>query len=421
MAYVSHAHPDIPVLSSKPTFAVMRTLQEAGAGSDKDFVTFKEYYKKPKEKLVMERDYRFIEDGPLELGDLVFHGYPVDHSLPGAAGYIIETPKGTVVYTGDLRFHGSNKKLTEDFVKAAAKAKPLVLITEGTNINEKPDMSEAQVYRHISKAMKQTKGLVVANFPKRDVDRLNSFLKAAKANGRKLAIDINQAYLLKCMFEAGCAHVSPAINPKSKDPHMRDLFTDDVVVFAKQKKEGRILRDAPLEEVVKDYFGWEREFIASNYGTPKKPAYVEQEFVRNAHQIRNNQDKYVVFVDNFAVQNLIDLQPKKGSKYIYSKTEPFDAEMEIDYDRLENWVDRYFGLDNLVHAHASGHAFGSQVINMIKMINPEVVIPIHTEHPEMFAEMLKKADRRFKMKEAYQGEVIIPELSTTYTLNQIEL
>ncbi|MBT5022726.1 hypothetical protein HON01_07890, partial [Candidatus Woesearchaeota archaeon] len=421
MGFLSHMHYDIPILCSKPTYAIMRTLQEAGAGSDKDFITFKEYYVTPSKRQVIDRQFHFIEDGPLSVGDLVFRGVPVDHSLPGAAGFIIETPKGNVGYTGDFRFHGSHKKLTRNMVKVFSKANLIALITEGTNIDETPDMSEAKVYRKILNAAKKTKGLIAANFPKRDTARLDTFLRVAKETGRKLAIDMHQAYELKCLYEAGCSDVSIAINPNAGDEFLRDLFDADIVVFAKQKKDGSVLRGEPLEKVVKDYSKWERQFIASNHGTDKKPALVKQEYVRDAHQIRNRQDKYIVFSDNFSVQNLIDFQPVEGSLYVYSKTEPFDQEMEADFDKLENWVRKFFGSDQMLHAHASGHAYGRELVNAIKEINPGIVIPTHTQHPEMFIEKLTKRDNRLKHKEPYKGKVIVPELSVTGNAHEIML
>lgn len=422
MGYVSHLHPEIHLLSSKPTYAIMKALQESGYSSDKDFVEFREYYKHPnaKDRLCVQRKFSFIEEGKFALDDLVFEGCPVDHSLPGATAYIIQTPKGNVVYTGDLRFHGMSRHLTDEFVKKAAESKPLALITEGTNVDVVPEISEQAVYKRISDAVKGAKALVVANFPGRDLERLNTFLKAAKSNGRKLAIDLKQAYLLKCMFDAGCAYVSPALNPNAKDPLLQDLFSEDIVVFAKQKEHGMIVRDYPLEEAVKDYTKWERLFIAQNVGEEKKPSYLLQKYVRHANDIRNHQEKYVVFNDNYSVQNLIDFQPAEGSVYIYSKTEPFDVEMEADYERLENWVGKFFG-GNMVTAHSSGHAYGAQLLNMVKTINPQAVIPVHTEHPEIFAERLKKADNRLRIKEPYQGTIIIPELSTTERAVPIEL
>src|SRR5438093_1555174 len=74
----------------------------------------------------------------------------VDHSAPAAYGYLVHTSEGTIAYTGDLRHHGPKKALTEDFIRAAAAEKPVVLITEGTRVT--PDdprgtLTETEVKR----------------------------------------------------------------------------------------------------------------------------------------------------------------------------------------------------------------------------------------------------------------------------------
>ncbi len=38
--------------------------------------------------------------------------------------------------------------------------------------------------------------------------------------------------------------------------------------------------------------------------------------------------------------------------------------------------------------HASGHASGEELLRMVEEIQPEVVIPVHTERPEFFADRL---------------------------------
>jgi ribonuclease J len=56
--------------------------------------------------------------------------------------------------------------------------------------------------------------------------------------------------------------------------------------------------------------------------------------------------------------------------------------MELDEDRKINWLEHFKIIEFC--SHASGHANGAEIKAMIKEINPEIVIPIHTEHPEMF-------------------------------------
>ena len=77
----------------------------------------------------------------------------------------------------------------------------------------------------------------------------------------------------------------------------------------------------------------------------------------------------------------IDIKPERGSTFIHSLSEPFNEEMLIDYQRLHNWL-KHFGM-GFVQSHASGHATGEEIREMLKEINPKVLFPIHTEHPEM--------------------------------------
>ncbi|GAG68678.1 unnamed protein product, partial [marine sediment metagenome] len=67
--------------------------------------------------------------------------------------------------------------------------------------------------------------------------------------------------------------------------------------------------------------------------------------------------------------------------------------------RLRQWID-HFGLlpagvpdaqtGKVAEAerglHSSGHASAPELLEIIETINPRVVIPIHTEAPELFAD-----------------------------------
>jgi len=54
-----------------------------------------------------------------EVGGYEIRAFPVDHSIPGALAYALETDAGWVVYTGDLRLHGELREATLKFVEEA--------------------------------------------------------------------------------------------------------------------------------------------------------------------------------------------------------------------------------------------------------------------------------------------------------------
>ena len=126
--------------------------------------------------------------------------------------------------------------------------------------------------------------------------------------------------------------------------------------------------------------------------------YLKYDNMITFEDLSKNQDKYVFFCDFFNLNELIDVKPQAGSSYIYSLSEPFNEEMQIDMNRMENWLN-HFKLP--IHkAHSSGHASGSEIKDLVKKINAKKVIPIHTEHPDIFKEFTNN------IKIVEQGEKI---------------
>jgi ribonuclease J len=70
---------------------------------------------------------------------------------------------------------------------------------EGTNIQRLSNVTEQEVFDNALSAIKGAKGLVIADFSAKDVDRLLTFLQIAHDTDRKLAILPKDAYLLKTM------------------------------------------------------------------------------------------------------------------------------------------------------------------------------------------------------------------------------
>jgi ribonuclease J len=120
-----------------------------------------------------------------------------------------------------------------------------------------------------------------------------------------------------------------------------------------------------------------------------------------AYQIRQNPSQYVLMFSYWDANELFDLIPTKGNhktRYISASTEPFSEEMEIDETKMVHWLD-YFKINYdyvtknkqkiFVRRHVSGHASKPELKELIDKINPAKIIPIHSNHPEMFEEMFK--------------------------------
>ncbi|TLY07052.1 MAG: hypothetical protein E6K85_09990 [Thaumarchaeota archaeon] len=89
-------------------------------------------------KPVARKINEFRSGRRFRVGSLEIHPIHVDHSIPGAYGFIISTSAGAVVYTGDVRLHGARPEMTQEFMAEAKAVKPLALICEGTRITDIP-------------------------------------------------------------------------------------------------------------------------------------------------------------------------------------------------------------------------------------------------------------------------------------------
>jgi ribonuclease J len=106
----------------------------------------------------------------------------------------------------------------------------------------------------------------------------------------------------------------------------------------------------------------------------------------------------------YDLEELVEIQPEAGSCYVLSASEPFNEEMEIDYERLTSWL-KHYGLPQY-HVHVSGHIMPLQLKEVLGQINPEQIFPVHTEHSDLFAKFVR--DLRSK--------VVIPEKERQYKI-----
>jgi len=180
-----------------------------------------------------------------------------------------------------------------------------------------------------------------------------SFLNAARKLDKTLTISLKQAYLIQQLSK--CKSNAPALND------------ENIALYAMRKDWGLIGSECDERLVHQDYDKWERKYINSCI----------------CHKnVKDEQKKFMFFATNFDLKELIDLRPNKGSVYIKSVCEPFDIEMEIDWQRIENWIN-HFGM-NLNSTHVSGHASGPQLKHFVKNAKPKLIVPIHTEHANAY-------------------------------------
>jgi len=377
-SYIHHLRPDIPIYLTENSYLILKVLEETSRVPFIDLLNIKTdfnfvakakgngYTRLQGESAKKTREIRILEPyKDSEIGDYTVKSIPVDHSLPGASGYILESGTDAVVYTGDIRFHGRNPHLSGKFIKEARKINPTVMISEGTRIDTEVNVTEQDVEDKSREVVLNHKGLVIVNFPVRDLDRLMTFHQVACGTDRELAVNLKQAYMLELF--------------KGRDyPGI-----DDVKIYVPRKGWG-LLSDEHYAcydennwacslgmdsyDFKRDYEKWERNLL-------------DRDNVITYKELQEEPQNYIYRCDFFELKELIDIKPENGI-YIRSVTEPFDDEMEIDYLRVQNWLD-HFNLP-LYKMHASGHASKNEILNMIRQIGPEKLYPVHTDKKEEF-------------------------------------
>ncbi|ENN96675.1 beta-lactamase domain-containing protein [Methanocaldococcus villosus KIN24-T80] len=401
---ISHAHLDhvgnvailneeIPMVGSSITMTILKALRDTSTG--KHLGIDLPYYsiKKPKDEkgYVLESDRKspycsrkiILTDDNKNIEEFIFYrpgqnssnkvkkinqnevkmlyeedfgfeikAFEVDHSIYGAVGYIVEGDV-SVAYTGDFREHGKNKDKTKKFIKEAKNAS--VLITEGTRVNRDNDVnvSEEDVYNNSLKIIENAKGLVIADFSPRNFERLEIFKEIAKKTGRELVITTKDAYFLWAL----------------KEVDKIDIIDDDVKIY---------------ENLKATQYKWEEEILD-----------IYCNYIISPFEIRKNCENYILCFSFYDMPHLLDVNPD-GGIYIYSSSEAFGEEQEFSFLRLWNWLKHFnfeiygFKVDENGKPifekgfHTSGHISKEGLRRVIEKIDPDYIIPVHTENPELF-------------------------------------
>ncbi len=385
VSYVSMLRPSVPVVASATTALIAKAMQDSGLGGVsaqtvfwKGSVTQGHVLRQPTRKgfVFQQRPWTIVDgaawqpgaadywarrytkgEAPetraavLGAGDIdgrAVRAFPVDHSIPGACGFAVETSAGWIGYSGDIRMHGRRGRQTLRFAEELAKLDLAALICEGTQAGKPPGASEDDVRARAIERVRAERGLVVADFGPRNIERLEGFLAAARAAGRRLVILDKDALILKAMRTVDPAVPTPAAS-------------EGLLIYADYRTGARGWRAAVLAEFADALVG--------------------------PSAIRAAPGEYVLCLSFYDAPRLLDVGPTPGV-WIYSSSEPYNEEQLLDRRRLHNWT-RLLGLDfagamgddeaEQAGFHASGHASGPDLEQFVTIANPRVLIPVHLQ------------------------------------------
>ncbi len=307
-------------------------------------------------------------DPPFTVGGFRVRAFPVDHSVPGAVAFAVETPEGLVVYTGDLRFHGRDGQRTGAFLQAMEREDVFLLIAEGTRLGQRGrTRTEAQVKEALHDELRRHPHVpIVVDFAPRNLERLESCLEVARDLGRELVVTPKDAYLLWGLSE---------VNPR----------------YRKILKAIRVIQEPKARMA-----GWE-EILWSHL----RPQDVTME------QVARDPGSFLLAFGFYELPRLLDLRLHSGldpeGLYIFSNSYWADEEQILDLRVLLNWLKALrfrllpedlaqlprdpAAVDNPYHT--SGHAPEEDLARLVRRLRPRYLLPVHTEHPERWRALLK--------------------------------
>jgi len=388
--FISHAHLDhcgyapylgaFPFLCSEMTQKLMDAVAEIGnlQGLDKQLTVTRAremgklktgfFPGEPKVNYSKEKENREFcnleheKPQTIENG-LTVTGFNVDHSIPGAMACLVETKGAQVLYTGDVRFHGRSGYNLGDELSGLA---PDIMFCEGTRIDKQEPDDEKQVETDLIDIFSKCKGLAMVGFTWKDIDRYETVRDAAIKSGRIPVFDPRLAYLL--------ARIG------------RSVYDENARVFL--ERCGYMLYSPGDYSNSKHKIG---DMPLSEWSSKRDNIVVDTKHLEkgiSAIELSENPSSYVLHLDYFRFKNILDFDLPEGSVFVRAQCEPFNPKMELSRDRLLRWL-KHFKINvkndcKPYQIHASGHASGPEIQEMIDKIKPKILVPVHTEKPNLF-------------------------------------
>ena len=289
-----------------------------------------------KQAIVIERlnAARVFRPGqPFSVGPFTIMPVTVDHSAFDAYAFKIEAAGVSVFHTGDFRTHGFRSSKLEKMLQLYI-GKVDYVVCEGTNAS-RPDASsrtEAEVQKDFEKELTQKIGHIVY-LSSTNIDRLFSFYHAALKAGMLFLLDDYQKDIMDTVEKS-----------------------DSLWSKAKLYQYGEHVP----KEVLKDgHYYFNDKFLQ----TIKDKGYV------------------LIARAGSAFDKLIQALPGEKKKYLSMWNGYLDPGKEAYNETLAKSI----GSD-YVYLHTSGHCDMKSMREILQLLQPKAIIPIHTDRPDAFVE-----------------------------------
>lgn len=282
---------------------------------------------------------------PIHVGDITLEIWPSDHDAYGATGLIITTPDKKISYTGDIRLHGYHPDWVHEYLTASKGCD--LFISEATGVSWPEEKND--------KDSEEFTG------PKNEKELTEDIVNLQKENPNR-----------QITFNTYPTNVERLLRIIADSPRK-------VVLYAER---AHLLKESFKKDYPYYYLPGDKKF------TDLKP-----ELEVSYSDLLDDDHKYLWQ----AVSDFDRLQ--KGGLYIHSNAEPLG-----DFDPAYKPFVEQFAKDGIEYKalRCSGHADEKELKEIISEVQPAILIPVHTLHPEL--------------EENPYGKRILPKRGQTITL-----
>ena len=285
----------------------------------------KEYLKEPK---------TFKAEEEFFIGDIKITPYLCDHSAFDAYMFLLDCEGKKILYTGDFRSNG--RKSFEPLLRKLPKVD--VLITEGTNLSNnkigKINLTERELEKKGIEILEGNDRPVFVLMASTNIDRIVTFYKIANTTKRLFLLDTY------------AGQITATIGGNIPNPR---TFSN-VKIFQTSSRKHEILENYKKNKISRDKIA-NSSFLMCVRASMKK--YLEK------------------YPEEFSFE---------GCTMFYSMWE--------GYKKQENMKEFLKFMEEkgvkTISLHTSGHADEKDFDKLIKKIEPEIIIPVHTENSEWF-------------------------------------
>lgn len=271
----------------------------------------------------------------VKIGEMIFHFFPVCHSIPSGYGLGVETPVGKIIHSGDFKIDphplDGNAPDLQCFRDFAGADGVRLLLSDSTNVmRDGRSITELQVQESLERVFNDAPGRIVITLFSSHIQRIQEVFDLAQKYGRSVVIS-GKSLATNIDIASGLGLCKLPKNFHNAYNGMPELPENKLVLIVTGAQ------GEPLSALSRMVFGGHRQLCIHKGDT----------VIMSSRVIPGH---------GRAISRIINEMCRLGAEVFYESTHP---------------------------VHASGHAHKDELKEMLLAARPRMFIPVHGEYQHL--------------------------------------